>query len=111
MAKIVWTESAISDLNDIAEYIALDKLSAAKKLVQKIFSRVELLSDSPNSGRKPPELGESRYREVIVGPCRVFYRNNGNDLIVLYVMRTERLLKNYVLEERARKNNHTSSKT
>lgn len=105
MAKIIWTEPAISDLNDIAEYIALDKVSAAKKLVQRIFNRVELLSDSPNSGRKPPELGESRYREVIVGPCRIFYRNSGNEVIVLYVMRTERLLKNYLLEERARNDN------
>ena len=105
MAKIIWTEPAISDLNDIAEYIALDKVSAAKKLVQKIFDRVELLSDSPNSGRKPPELSESRYREVIVGPCRIFYRNNGNEVIVLYIMRAERLLKNYILEERAKNDN------
>lgn len=105
MAKIVWTESAISDVNDIAEYIALDNVSAAKKLVQKIFGRVELLADSPNSGRKPPELGESRYREVIVGPCRIFYRNSNSEVIVLYVMRAERLLKNYVLEERTRSDN------
>jgi toxin ParE1/3/4 len=105
MVKIVWTEPAISDLNDIAEYIALDKVGAAKKLVHKIFSRVELLSGSPNSGRKPPELGEYRYREVIVGPCRIFYRNSGKEVIVLYVMRAERLLKNYVLEERNRKDN------
>lgn len=105
MAKIVWTEPAISDLNDIAEYIALDKVGAAKKLVQKVFSRVELLSDSPNSGRKPPELGESRYREVVVGPFRIFYRSTGNEVIVLYVMRAERLLKNYVLEERAKNDN------
>ena len=101
MAKIIWTEPAISDLNDIAEYIALDKISAAKKLVQKVFSRVELLSGSPNSGRKPPELSESRYREVVVGPCRIFYRVSGDEVIVVYVMRAERLLKNYILDARA----------
>ena len=100
MAKIVWTESALSDLNDIAAYIALDKLGAAKKLVQKVFARIELLSDSPYSGRKPPELGESRYREVIVGPCRVFCRPNDEEVIVLFVMRSERQLKNYILSER-----------
>ena len=105
MAKIVWTEPAISDLNDIAEYIALDKIGAAKKLVQRIYSRVELLSESPNYGRKPPELGDSRYREVIVGPCRIFYRHSDNEVIVLYVMRAERLLKNYMLEGRTRNDN------
>jgi len=104
MAKIIWTEPALSDLNDIAEYIALDKVNAAKKLVQKVFDRVDVLSDSPNSGRKPPELGESRYREIIVGPCKIFYRSNGDEVIVLYVMRSERLLKNYILEERKNDN-------
>ena len=105
MARIVWTEPAISDLNDIAEYIALDKIGAAKKLVQRNYSRVELLSESPNSRRKPPELGDSRYREVIVGPCRIFYRHSDNEVIVLYVMRAERLLKNYMLEGRTRNDN------
>ena len=105
MARIVWTEPAISDLNDIAEYIALDKIGAAKKLVQRIYSRVELLSESTNSGRKPPELGDSRYREVIVGPCRIFYRHSDNEVIVLYVMRAERLLKNYMLEGPTRNDN------
>ena len=105
MAKIIWTEPAISDLNGIAEYIALDKAGAAKKLVQRIVKRIELLADSPNSGRKPPELGVSRYREVIVGPCRIFYRVSRNDVIVLYIMRSERLLKNYILDERSNNGN------
>ena len=100
MAKIVWTESALTDLKDIADYIALDKLSAAKKLVQKIFTRIELLSDSPYSGRKPPELGASRYREVVVGPGRVFYRPSDEEVIILFLMRSERQLKNYILSER-----------
>ncbi len=38
MAKVVWTEPALQDLDEIAEYIALDKLSAAKKLVEKVGS-------------------------------------------------------------------------
>jgi len=37
MAQIIWTEPALSDLDAIAEYIALDKPSAAMKLVQKVF--------------------------------------------------------------------------
>jgi toxin ParE1/3/4 len=105
MAKIVWTEAALLDLNDIAEYIALDKVSAAEKLVSKVFSRVELLTDSPNSGRKPPELGNTRYREVIVGPCRIFYRANKDEIVILYIMRGERLLKKYILGERNSKEN------
>ena len=105
MAKIVWTESALLDLNDIAEYIALDKVSAAEKLVSKVFGRVELLTDSPASGRKPPELGKTRYREVIVGPCRIFYRADKDEIVILFIMRGERLLKKYILGERDSKDN------
>lgn len=38
MAQIKWTESTLDDLNEIAEYIALDKPSAAKKLVKEILN-------------------------------------------------------------------------
>lgn len=40
MAQIKWTEPALGDLDEIAEYIALDKPSAAKKLVQDVFKAV-----------------------------------------------------------------------
>ena len=100
MAQIIWTEPALIDVNEIAEYIALDKPSAAKKLIEGIFSRVELLESSPDSGRKPPELGDSRYKEVVVGPCRIFYRFTNEKVYVLHVMRSERELRNYILTER-----------
>ena len=103
MARIVWAESALLDLNDVAEYIALDKPSAAKKLVQKVFASIDLLEQAPKSGRVPPELKGSRYREIIVGPCRIFYRPTRNSIFILYVMRSERMLRNYLLSERENK--------
>ena len=105
MVEIVWTESALLDLQEIAEYIALDKVRAAEKLVSNVFGRVELLSDSPESGRKVPELRKSRYREVIVGPCRIIYRISADSIIILHVMRGERLLRKYLLEERENDDN------
>lgn len=108
MAQIIWTEPALIDLDELAEYIALDKPSAAKKLVEDIFSRVELLHQSPNSGRKPPELERLRYREVIVGPCRIFYRVTNKKVYILYVMRSERKLRNYILTERNSRHRNTS---
>lgn len=100
MAQIIWTEPALQDLNEIAEYIALDKESAAKKLVENVFARVELLEQQPDSRRKPPELSHVRFREVIVNPCRIFYRFTNDEIYILYVMRSERKLKNYILEAR-----------
>jgi len=100
MAEIVWTAPALDDLNEIAEYIALDKLSAAQFLVQSVFERIDLLSQSPNSGRKVPELSPSKYKEVIVGPCRVFYRFTRETVYILHVMRAERELRRYLLQDR-----------
>jgi len=101
MAQIIWTEPALRDLDEIAEYIALDKDSAAEKLIKKVFSRVDQLQDFPESGRKPPELPKSsRYLEVIVDPCRIFYRIENTKIYVLYVMRSERLLRKFMLDAR-----------
>lgn len=100
MAQIIWTEPALDDLEEIASYIALDKLSAAQRLVQKVFDRVDSLSESPNSGRKIPELSRSKYKEVIVGPCRIFYRFTRNTVYILHVMRSEREMRKYMLADR-----------
>jgi toxin ParE1/3/4 len=103
MAQIIWTEPALQDLNEIAEYIALDKISAVNKLLQKVFSSTERLEQFPKSGRKPPELTNTRYLEIIVNPCRVFYRIEKEKIYILYVMRSERKLRNYLLEGRTQK--------
>ena len=104
MAQVIWTEPALSDLSEIAEYIALDKMSVARRLMQRIFSCVERLEQFPESGRRPPELENSRYREIIVGPCRVFYRVDQSKVYILDVMRGERRLRKYLLDERAEEN-------
>jgi toxin ParE1/3/4 len=101
MAQIIWTDSALDDVNEIAEYIALDNSLAAKNLVKNIFNSVRRLKDFPRSGRLPPEFDDSRYLEVIVGPCRIFYRYDDNRIFILYVMRSERALRNFILEERS----------
>ncbi|MFK7865132.1 MAG: type II toxin-antitoxin system RelE/ParE family toxin [Pseudohongiellaceae bacterium] len=100
MAEIVWTEPALDDLDGIAEYIALDKLNAAQSLVREVFKRIDLLSHSPNSGRKVLELSPSKYKEVIVGPCRVFYRYTEGTIYVLHVMRVDRELRKFLLQDR-----------
>jgi len=45
MAQIIWTEPALSDLDEIAEYIALDKPNAANRLVEK-FSLAQIVLSS-----------------------------------------------------------------
>jgi len=104
MAQIIWTEPALLDLDAIAEYIALDKPSAAGRLVQKVFSVTDRLEQFPESGRIPPEFKKSRYREIIVNPCRIFYRIEKENIYILYVTRSERQLRKYLLNLRAEEN-------
>lgn len=97
MAEVIWTEPALQELDAIAEYIALDNPAAATHLVQDIFAKTERLEDFPKSGRIPPELPNSVFREVVVPPCRIFYREDEKRVFVLYVMREERQLRAYML--------------
>jgi len=39
MAKIIWAEPALEQLDEIAEYIALDNPVAANELVARIFKK------------------------------------------------------------------------
>ena len=93
MAEIVWTEPALSDLDAIADYIALDKPEAARRLVQRVFAHVEQLAKHPKSGSVPRELRGSRYRQIVEVPCRVFYRYDGGRVFILHVIRGERQLR------------------
>jgi toxin ParE1/3/4 len=102
MARLIWTEPALRDLDEIAEYIALDDPLAASRYVQKVFDRVERLEAHPQSGKRPSELPRSPYRETVIPPCRVFYRVEGNTVYIMYVMRSERLLRTYLLNQRSR---------
>jgi plasmid stabilization system protein ParE len=97
MAEVIWTEPALQELDAIAEYIALDNPAAASQLVQEVFEKTERLEDFPQSGRIPPELPNSVYREVVAPPCRIFYREDEQQVLILYVMREERQLRAYML--------------
>jgi addiction module RelE/StbE family toxin len=97
MAEVVWTDPALQELSNIAEYIALDKPAAARHLIKEVFEKVERLQDFPLSGRTPLELPNSIYRELRVPPCRIFYRVDEGRVFILYVMRGERQLRLYML--------------
>ena len=100
MARLIWTEPALDDLNDIAEYIALDNPEAASTLVSDVFDSAERLESYPNSGKVVPELPGTAYREIIVSPCRIFYRHEKSSVYILYIMRGERLFREFLLKER-----------
>ena len=100
MAEIVWAESALEDLDAIADYIAFENPAAARRLVQRVFSKVEHLREFPRMGSIPPEIPDLTYRQILVLPCRIFYRPAANKVYILHVMRGERLLRSEILGQR-----------
>ena len=98
MAEIIWTNPALEDLNDIADYIALSNTASAKKLVANIFAKVDRLEDFPESGKQPTELSGLNYREVVANPCRIFYKVEADKIFILHVMREERDLRKFLLQ-------------
>lgn len=49
--KIVWSPTAISDLQSIRGYIAQDSPASARKIAQRIRESIRTLRDFPHSGR------------------------------------------------------------
>ncbi len=98
MAQIIWTEPALTDLDEIAEYIAFSNLVAASGLVSEVFAKVQRLEQFPKSGKVALEIPELGYREVVVPPCRVFYRLEQDVAYIVHVCREERSLRKFLIE-------------
>jgi toxin ParE1/3/4 len=92
MAQITWDPVALDDLDEIARYIARDSPAAARRLVQRIFDRVNKLRRFPHSGGFIPEDSRQIYRQLIQGNYRVIYRCEHEDIFVVAVYHAARLL-------------------
>ena len=90
--RIVWSPLALERVEDIAQYIAEDKPSAAVEWVDGIFDTVERLADFPESGRVVPEVGGRRIREVVFGAYRIIYSVR-DQIDILTVRRSSQLLR------------------
>lgn len=100
MARIIWAEPALQELDEIAEYISLDDPAAAKKLVRKAFERVDHLVRHPKSGKLIEEIEVSVYREILLPPCRIFYRIDDDIVYIIHVIREKQLLHTDILKSR-----------
>jgi toxin ParE1/3/4 len=100
--KIVWTRSAEQDLNQIIEYILDNEdINNAKKIYEKMKSRIKLLGENPEQGRVVPELQSLKikiYREVIITPWRIIYKIDNNKVYILLVIDGRRNLEDLLLD-------------
>lgn len=76
--KVVYSPLALQDLDDIWDYIAIerDNPAAAERIVEGILARIDLLSSFPESGTLLSSIYPLRsdYRFVICDNYLAFYR-------------------------------------
>ncbi len=95
MDKIRWTDQAIDDIENIAEFISKDSIKYAKIQVQRFFDITGILEKQNRFGRIVPEINNDRIREIIQGNYRIIYRIVTEDQIdIITIHHSRRLLSN-----------------
>ena len=67
MARLIWTERALADLEQLLAFIEQDSPIAAKRFAQKLVARVESLQNNPLLGGFVLEDESHTYRETLQG--------------------------------------------
>ncbi len=103
--EVLWTETARTDVEEIARFIAHDSVENALAVLDRLERSAENLAFLPGRGRFVPELkqlGVLAYREIIIRPWRIIYRFDVDRVHVLGVLDGRRDLASLLLERLTR---------
>jgi toxin ParE1/3/4 len=87
--RVIWSETAISQLIEIQRYIEQDKPEAARKSAQRILAYVERLVKHPYLGR-PGREPETRELLIPEAPYIIPYRVDRGRIAILAVLHDAR---------------------
>lgn len=90
MTRLEWTDPAVTDIENIQEYLARDSPEYADSVVERLILSVERLKSFPQSGRAVPEASDLKVRELIVSAYRVIYRVRKGKAQILAVVQSAR---------------------
>jgi plasmid stabilization system protein ParE len=76
MAEVIWSPSALDDIDAIAEFIARDSIYHASLFIDRLLEASDHLKLHPQAGRVIPEIGNQFCREVIYGSYRICTASN-----------------------------------
>ena len=99
--KVIWTDTAKKDLNEIIEYIAQDSLEITIQKYEKIKEIAEPLVLFPDQCRVIPELLKhniTKYKELIISPWRLMYKVENNVVYVMAVIDGRRNIEDILLQ-------------
>jgi toxin ParE1/3/4 len=92
VAELIWSPRAISDLDDICEYIARDSEYYAQLFAQKVIDAVETIPAFPKAGRVVPEFQQEDLRERIFQNYRIVYRVKPDVIEIVTIVHGARLM-------------------
>jgi plasmid stabilization system protein ParE len=84
------TRDALDDLDALWEYIAVDNLDAADRVVADIFRACEQLAESPGIGHTREDLTDRPLRFWSVGRYLVIYRYDQRPIDIIGVLHSAR---------------------
>jgi len=91
--KVLWTASALAQLQAIHDYLAQTSPDYAVRIIDRLTSRSMQIANFPNSGRMVPEYDRKEIREVIEGRYRIIYLVELAQVRVLAVIHSARDLR------------------
>ena len=73
MAKISWTYEAECWLQDIFDFISLDNVDAATRVIGEIYERAQILMRFPKIGHRYETIEDCEVRILLYGHYRIAY--------------------------------------
>lgn len=96
---VIWSAPAKVDLRAIHDFIAHDSRFYARKVVQDIVERTDVLGQLPLVGKVVPEVGNEAIRELSMHSYRILYEIRKPDIVILAVIHKRRQLHPEMIEQ------------
>ncbi|MDO8033725.1 type II toxin-antitoxin system RelE/ParE family toxin [Janthinobacterium sp. SUN128] len=88
--KIIWTQYALNDLQDIRSYLKQNEsLAFTRKVTQEILAEVNSLKDWNMKGTFVPELEDlhlTTHRQLLAGQNRIIIEYGHNDIVYVHMI-------------------------
>jgi len=72
--QVVWSESALERITEFLDFIAEENPASARRVIQDLFARVQVLADHPRLGRLLSADVDADLRRLVVGDYIAVYR-------------------------------------
>jgi toxin ParE1/3/4 len=96
MGRVVWTDPAIADLEDIMDFIARDSPQYALRVGERIYEAAGKLELGQRAGGIVPEFGVDHFREVLMLPYRIIYEIRGQGSYIVAIIHASRDLPQHI---------------